>query len=255
MRSSTLAKSGTSEAEIRSLAVSAMQKNPRAHDRIYYDPAKVAAFAEQMRAGVVFPPIRVWWDGITHWLADGLHRLLAAEQAGISEILCAVHLGTESKAAWDCYAHLAAHACRGSLEERRSFAALVFQHPDAAALSDDRIAQHLGVAESLVRQWKRRFSGQSEQAGPFGVSDSQLWRPFRVASRHTPKALLTTVRVERAQELVRCTKLAPKDISFRVGDKTALERDRAFSLVNGVRLREYRRLHAAKALRESKCGS
>ena len=276
---SSSATNGRPEADFRPLPVSSLQKSPRAHNRIYFDRAKMAAFAEQMREGVVFSPIRVWWDGITYWLADGLHRVMAAEQAGLSEIPCEIHLGTQSNAQWDCYAHLAVHALRGSLEERQSLFALVFQHLDASALSDDRIAQHLGVAESLVRQWRKRFLPQGTiTSGPevdisdpivceaidymranlaahldvpdvakqFGVSSSQLWRRFRAASRVTPKAVITTVRVERAQELLRCTDLAPRDIALRVGYKTAGELDRAFSRVYGLRLREYRRLHGAR---------
>jgi AraC-like DNA-binding protein len=245
---------GPTRTEARPLPLSAIQRNPRANKCIYYDPAKVAAFAEQVRSGVIFPPIRVWWDGITYRLSDGLHRLAAAEQAGITEINSEVYLGTERKAQWDCYAHLAAHALRGSLEERGSLASLVFQHPDASTLTDDRIARHLGVTESLVRQWRRSFASQSEDALlELSVHVSPRWRRFRVSFRVAPKVLVATVRVERARELLRCTDLAPKDIAFRVGYKTTGELARAFTLVYGLRLREYSWLHAARSPRESNC--
>jgi len=35
-------------------------------------------YAEQMRNGVEFPPITVFFDGKEYWLADGFHRLGAA---------------------------------------------------------------------------------------------------------------------------------------------------------------------------------
>lgn len=38
----------------------------------------IASYADEMTTGAVFPPISVYFDGATHWLADGFHRYLAA---------------------------------------------------------------------------------------------------------------------------------------------------------------------------------
>lgn len=44
-------------------------------------------------AGVVFPPI-VFFDGADYWLADGFHRLIAAEELGLTEFDADVREGT-----------------------------------------------------------------------------------------------------------------------------------------------------------------
>ena|ERR1017187_5785032 len=95
---------GVPKSETRPVPLSAIRKDARAEGGITLDPTRVAAFAGLIRAGIVLPPIRVWWDTNTHWLSDGLHRLAAVEEAGWAELLCDVHLGTLSDAQWDSYA-------------------------------------------------------------------------------------------------------------------------------------------------------
>ncbi|MGI8406505.1 MAG: streptomycin biosynthesis regulator, partial [Thermomicrobiales bacterium] len=53
----------------------------------------VADYADAMRSGATFPPITVFHDGQTHWLADGFHRVAAAEQAGIITIAADIRQG------------------------------------------------------------------------------------------------------------------------------------------------------------------
>ncbi len=35
----------------------------------------VESYADEMAQGTLYPPITVYYDGATHWLADGLRRL------------------------------------------------------------------------------------------------------------------------------------------------------------------------------------
>jgi hypothetical protein len=39
------------------------------------DPGTVASYAEDLKAGATFPPIRVYHDGAEYHLADGFHRM------------------------------------------------------------------------------------------------------------------------------------------------------------------------------------
>ena len=45
------------------------------------DQAAVEAYAEAMKKGAVFPPVTVFYDGEEYWLADGFHRMSAADDS------------------------------------------------------------------------------------------------------------------------------------------------------------------------------
>jgi len=48
--------------------------------RVATNDDAIASYADEMSQGAVFPPIVVYFDGATHWLADGFHRYLAAKR-------------------------------------------------------------------------------------------------------------------------------------------------------------------------------
>jgi hypothetical protein len=58
-------------------------------------------YAEQMRGGVEFPPITVFFDGKDYWLVDGFHRLGAHQRVRPNAAIEAeVIQGTQSEAQW-----------------------------------------------------------------------------------------------------------------------------------------------------------
>jgi uncharacterized ParB-like nuclease family protein len=58
----------------------------------------VESYAEEMMRGVVFPPIEVYFDGSTYWLADGFHRFLATKRNGTATIAAQVQPGGRTEA-------------------------------------------------------------------------------------------------------------------------------------------------------------
>ncbi|CUI09812.1 biosynthesis of aminoglycoside antibiotics [Janthinobacterium sp. CG23_2] len=56
----------------------------------------VKEYKEALQQGAEFPPVVVFSDGSEsgRWLADGFHRYLAHDKAGLSEITCDVRIGT-----------------------------------------------------------------------------------------------------------------------------------------------------------------
>lgn len=61
--------------------------------RVKTDDEAIASYADDMAQGAVFPPIIVFFDGATHWLADGFHRYLATKRTGAATIQAQVHAG------------------------------------------------------------------------------------------------------------------------------------------------------------------
>lgn len=56
----------------------------------------IAQYSEDMKNSAHFPPITVFFDGSTHWLLDGLHRIYAKKAIGGTEILAEVLFRSQS---------------------------------------------------------------------------------------------------------------------------------------------------------------
>lgn len=65
-------------------------------DQINQDVVK--QYAESMRDGAVFPPIKATYDGTTYWLYDGFHRYFSAHDLGFKDIEVDYKPGTREDA-------------------------------------------------------------------------------------------------------------------------------------------------------------
>lgn len=66
--------------------------------RVKTNDDAIESYAEEMQRGAVFPPISVYFDGTTYWLADGFHRFLASKRNGQPEISAEVQPGGRTEA-------------------------------------------------------------------------------------------------------------------------------------------------------------
>lgn len=66
--------------------------------RVKTNDDAVESYAEEMTRGTVFPPIHVYFDGSTYWLADGFHRFLATKRNGMPVISAEVAPGGRTEA-------------------------------------------------------------------------------------------------------------------------------------------------------------
>jgi transposase-like protein len=118
-----------------------------------------------MWAGVIFPPVAVFWDSEDHWLSDGFQRIDAARLADLAEIRAAIRPGTREDAQWDSFAANATHGLRRTPAETKSVIQLALQHPNSTEMSNVQIARHLHIPESTVRYWRKRLSSQRCEDG------------------------------------------------------------------------------------------
>lgn len=66
--------------------------------RVKTNDDAVESYAEEMARGTVFPPISLYFDGSTYWLADGFHRYLATKRNGTPVIAAEVQPGGRTEA-------------------------------------------------------------------------------------------------------------------------------------------------------------
>lgn len=114
-------------------------------------------YTDAMATGIKFPPVVVFDDGDNYWLADGFHRTKAADQAGLTEILCEIHSGTQADAQWYSYSANKANGLRRTNDDKARAVQAALLHPNGASLSDRKIAKHVGVDHSTVLRWREKL--------------------------------------------------------------------------------------------------
>jgi hypothetical protein len=121
----------------------------------------VAEYAEDMQNGRIFPPVVVYYDGQDYWLADGFHRVKAAEQAGLESIAVDLRHGTRRDAVLFSVGANAAHGLRRTNADKRRAVIRLLSDPEWSKWSNREIARHCAVTEGFVRRIKGELSAYS----------------------------------------------------------------------------------------------
>lgn len=137
--------------------------------RAELDHATVDRFAEDMSAGQYpkFPPVVVFHDGSTHWLADGFHRFFAYKKAfgdapapGMNSwaMTAEVRQGTQRDAVLYSLGANAAHGLPRSNADKRRAVQTLLNDPEWSAWSDNVIAHKANVSQPFVSSLRRELS-------------------------------------------------------------------------------------------------
>jgi hypothetical protein len=132
------------------IALEAITIDGGTQSRIQLNEQTVQEYTDAMREGMTFPPIVVFHDGSTHWLADGFHRFMAARAANKSSLEAAVHQGTRRDAVLYSVGANAAHGLPRTNADKRRAVTLLLQDEEWAAWSDREIARRCCVSHDFV---------------------------------------------------------------------------------------------------------
>jgi len=112
----------------------------------------VAEFADAMASGATFPPVVVFHDGNQHHLADGFHRVMAAQRIGRAVIEATVQPGTQQDALWFA---LGANRCNGNrltkADKKHAILLALKTWPDKSAR---QIADQVGCSNIYVSRMR-----------------------------------------------------------------------------------------------------
>ena len=112
-------------------------------------------YAEALKAGAKFPPVTVFFDGSVYWLADGFHRFVAHEIAGMAAIPVEIRLGTPRAAALYGAAANGLHGLRPTRSDRRKAIIRLLRDPEWARWSNQKIAVLCGAEPDTVSELRR----------------------------------------------------------------------------------------------------
>ncbi len=137
----------------------------------------VAEYAEAMKAGAQFPPITIFTDGNINWLADGFHRVEAAEEVGANAIAAEIRQGTRRDAMlFACSANRTHGLRRARADVRRAIETLLADD-EWGAWSDRAIAEQVGCSPTTVGTFRAQLSKLDSWDGDQpGADQDQLER-------------------------------------------------------------------------------
>lgn len=154
-----------SHMQIQTLSLDSIDIYSGTQTRLKTSEEAIESYAEEMANGAVFPPISVYFDGSTYWLADGFHRYLATKRNQSLTIRAEVQPGGRG----DALKHaLGANATNGVYrnngDKRNAVEIALEEWPDRA---NPVIAEICKVSVELVRTRRAELvqSGRIEKAG------------------------------------------------------------------------------------------
>jgi hypothetical protein len=144
----------------------------------------VREYADYFDAGMIFPPIDVFFDGTTYWLADGFHRYHAAKRVERLALTATVHLGTKRDAVLFSVAANVGHGLQRTNADKRKAASTLLQDGEWSQWSNHEIARRCGISDDLVGVVRKSLS----------VNDSE--KPARTyTTKHGTEATMQTAKI------------------------------------------------------------
>lgn len=152
------------------LALGLIRMDGGTQPRAEVDHFTVNEYANAMQEGDRFPAVIVFHDGSNYWLADGFHRVKAAEKIEALDIPADVKQGTREDAQWFSYGVNRTHGLQRTNEDKQRAVKSALKHSLGSKKSDREIGQHCGVDHVTVGGWRRKL----EATGEIHQSDKRI---------------------------------------------------------------------------------
>ncbi|HEY9847440.1 MAG TPA: ParB N-terminal domain-containing protein [Candidatus Caenarcaniphilales bacterium] len=165
---------------VETLPISQIRRDGGTQPRSHLNQEIVNEYGEDMRNGKIFPPVVVFYDGQEYWLADGFHRIKAAEVAGFESIGVDLRHGSRREAVLYSVGANAIHGLRRTPADRRRAVVRLLSDPEWSRWSNVEIARQCAVSERFVRNVKGELSSSSPKIDPaysdqrFGVDQETV---------------------------------------------------------------------------------
>ncbi len=132
------------------IAISKIRIDGGTQPRKGLDDATVALYTDDVKAKAKFPPVIVYYDGASYWLADGFHRLQAHKNAQKRSILADVRQGNLREAILHSAGANATHGLRRSNDDKKRAVMCLLNDPEWSEWSDRAIAKRCNVSQPFV---------------------------------------------------------------------------------------------------------
>ena len=126
-----------------------------------YNEDVLKDYGEVVTGGGQLPPLTVFQEGNTYWLADGFHRLKAYKNLNVKEVEADVREGGKRDAILYAVGANASHGLRRTSKDKRQAIETLLRDDEWVQWSDSEIARRCGVSHPTVA----KLRGELTEAG------------------------------------------------------------------------------------------
>ena len=144
--------------EVADIATADVVTTGGTQSRVSLSESAVAEYADAMQQGATLPPIVVFHDGSTYWLADGFHRVMAATRSGVEWLSAEIKRGTKRDAILYSVGANAAHGLPRTNADKRRAVTMLLEDEEWAQWADREIARRCAVSHQTVANVRESLS-------------------------------------------------------------------------------------------------
>lgn len=219
---------------IKSVNIKAIRIDGGTQSRQKLDQGVVDEYAELIKEGTEFPPISVVFDGTDYYLADGFHRLLAAQKAGKAAINCDVINGTLRDAVLYSLSANHNHGLRRSIEDKRKAVLTMLEDFEWAEWDDREIARQCHVSHPFVA--KMRAALKATKVPTTGnVTSSKPTKQSKPEPEPEPEVPEYDPQQDVINELVERNQKLSQRLAIEMMEATEEEKQSAEKLIEELR--------------------
>lgn len=135
--------------------------------RVSINEEVIADYTEAVMGGVTFPPITLFHDGSSYWLADGFHRFFAHKRAAHKDIEADVKTGTLRDALLYSVSANKDHGLRRTNEDKRRAVLILLNDIEWSEWSDMEISRQAGVSNATVHRVRKSLELEAKPERKF----------------------------------------------------------------------------------------
>jgi hypothetical protein len=162
--------------------------------RAKLDDATLADYQQTLENGGAFPPVVMFYDGSTYWLADGFQRVEVHRRAGCTHIGADVRQGKQRDALLYSVGANSDHGLRRCLEDKRRAVLALLNDDEWREWSDREIAKRCHVSHPFVGELRAALTGNvSSENGADSKSATKTARTYQ--TKHGTRARMKTAKI------------------------------------------------------------
>jgi hypothetical protein len=227
--------------------IGAIVMDERLQSRAEINEEAVSDYADAILGGAEFPAVLVFFDGITYYLTDGYHRLLAHKRAQKASILCDVVPGSITDAIFHSTSVNTKHGMRRTYADKRKAVMTLLDDFEWQGMSNTQITKHCHVSPQFVSDLRKGAGKDTGDTVKYKTSTGKVMEKKKAPGRPAKEPELKGPEVvppqpeqdDQNQEAIDMLLAENEDLKARVAvaamEGTPEERQAATDLISELR--------------------